>query len=66
MIEINKRKITNLEIPFTNTFFLSSNNGSIIKVNKYIKVSKECGTDSIKIQTYKIDLMRIDKTKEEL
>ncbi len=66
MIEINKRKITNSEIPYTKTAFLSNNNGSIIKRNGYIKVSKECGDDAIKIQKYKTDSMTIDKTKEEL
>ena len=62
---INNRLIGNNYPPYLIAELSANHNGSIDKAKLSIKKAKECGADTIKIQTYEADTMTINCSKED-
>ena len=64
-IEINKKKIGNLQEVYVVAEMSGNHNGKIETALEIIKTAKECGADAIKIQTYTAETITINHDSPE-
>ena len=65
MFEINNRKISTDYPPYIVAELSANHNGDLDLAKKIIKMTKDCGADAVKIQTYTADTMTIDSDRDD-
>tara|TARA_Y100001970_G_scaffold149329_1_gene183199 strand:+ start:5858 stop:6898 length:1041 start_codon:yes stop_codon:yes gene_type:complete len=65
MFEIKNRKLGTDYPPYVIAELSANHNGDIIRAKEIMRMSKDCGADAVKIQTYTADTMTIDSQKED-
>ena len=64
-ISIGSRKIGSSHLPYIIAEMSANHNGSLERALQTIEMTKSCGADAIKIQTYTADTLTIDCDKED-
>ena len=64
-MKISKREIGEKHKPYIIAEISGNHNGSFLKVKELIDAAKWCGVDSVKLQTFKPELMTLNSSKRE-